>query len=204
MAVPLPVLARQVAFEPELPVGKRLLVESYRYGYYQKVMLVFERAFWVEGGFCGLAQSFVGPAAVIRDTSVPVEGKWVLTYFLAGESGRQWSLLKQKEREDRLLVQAANLWCAGDAGRVRDLFVEAVGLEWLDEEFNGYGCPSPSLPPGVLDMVGHTLAEPVADVHFAGTETSDYWKGYMEGAVRSGERAAAEALAGVRSVVAKL
>jgi monoamine oxidase len=33
-------------------------------------------------------------------------------------------------------------------------------------------------------------------VHWAGTETSPYWNGYMDGAVRSGERAAGEVLAG--------
>ena len=32
-------------------------------------------------------------------------------------------------------------------------------------------------------------------IHWAGTETSTYWTGYMDGAVRAGERAAAEALA---------
>ncbi len=31
-------------------------------------------------------------------------------------------------------------------------------------------------------------------IHWAGTETSTYWNGYMDGAMRSGERAAAEVL----------
>jgi monoamine oxidase len=35
-------------------------------------------------------------------------------------------------------------------------------------------------------------------VHFAGTETADHWAGYMDGAVRSGERAAREVLAQLR------
>ena len=35
----------------------------------------------------------------------------------------------------------------------------------------------------------------VGRVHWAGTETASIWNGYMEGAVRSGERAAKEALA---------
>jgi hypothetical protein len=39
----------------------------------------------------------------------------------------------------------------------------------------------------------------VGRIHWAGTETSDYWNGYMDGAVRSGERAAAEVLAGLHS-----
>ena len=51
-----------------------------------------------------------------------------------------------------------------------------------------------SVPPGVLTDYGHTLRAPVGRIHWAGAETSDYWNGYMDGAVRSGERAAREAL----------
>jgi len=38
---------------------------------------------------------------------------------------------------------------------------------------------------------------PVGRIHWAGTETSTIWAGYMDGAVRSGQRAAKEALAGL-------
>ena len=41
---------------------------------------------------------------------------------------------------------------------------------------------------------GAANRRPVGRIHWAGTETSTYWNGYMDGAVRSGERAAAEAL----------
>jgi monoamine oxidase len=41
---------------------------------------------------------------------------------------------------------------------------------------------------------GPALARPFGRVHWAGTETSTYWNGYMDGAVRSGERAAVEVL----------
>jgi monoamine oxidase len=39
---------------------------------------------------------------------------------------------------------------------------------------------------------GSTIREPHGRVHWAGTETATYWAGYMDGAVRAGERAAAE------------
>jgi monoamine oxidase len=39
---------------------------------------------------------------------------------------------------------------------------------------------------------GHALRTPVGRVHWAGTETAERFCGYMDGAVRSGERAAAE------------
>ena len=48
--------------------------------------------------------------------------------------------------------------------------------------------------PGTLLAYGPALRQPVGRIHWAGTETSTYWNGYMDGAVRSGERAAQEVL----------
>ena len=50
-------------------------------------------------------------------------------------------------------------------------------------------------PPASLLDFGPALRTPVGSIHWAGTETSNYWNGYMDGAVRAGERAAAEVLA---------
>ena len=38
------------------------------------------------------------------------------------------------------------------------------------------------------------LEKPEGRIHFAGTETSTFWNGYMDGAVRSGERVVREVL----------
>jgi monoamine oxidase len=46
----------------------------------------------------------------------------------------------------------------------------------------------------VWTQFGAALRPPVGRIHWAGTETSTVWCGYMDGAVRSGERAAAEVL----------
>jgi monoamine oxidase len=56
------------------------------------------------------------------------------------------------------------------------------------------GCPVgiPSL--GTLLAYGLQIRQRVGRIQPAGTETSTYWNGYMDGAVRSGERAAAEVL----------
>jgi monoamine oxidase len=50
------------------------------------------------------------------------------------------------------------------------------------------------MAPGTLIDFGPALKDPVGKIHWAGTETSDFWCGYMDGAVRSGERAAKEVL----------
>ncbi len=49
--------------------------------------------------------------------------------------------------------------------------------------------------PGTWTQLGPALRAPVGRVHWAGTETATVWCGYMDGAVQSGERAAAEILA---------
>ena len=49
--------------------------------------------------------------------------------------------------------------------------------------------------PGTLIGYGPAIRKPVGRIHWAGTETSTYWNGYMDGAVRSGNRAAKEVVA---------
>ena len=50
------------------------------------------------------------------------------------------------------------------------------------------------MPPGVWTQFGPALRDPVGRIHWAGTETATRWNGYMDGAVQSGERAAAEVI----------
>ena len=66
-------------------------------------------------------------------------------------------------------------------------------MAWAKEPFSR-GCYEGYMAPGVMTAYGATLRAPVGRIHWSGTETSDYWTGYIDGAVRSGERAAAEVL----------
>ncbi|OJJ47733.1 hypothetical protein ASPZODRAFT_131290 [Penicilliopsis zonata CBS 506.65] len=190
--VPSPVL-KSISFTPSLPPAKRAWIESASYGYYTKAMMVFRTPFWIPKGFCGLTQSFVGPAAVIRDTSSPTDDKHILTCFMAGDHGRQWSALPTPAREQALLTQIGQLFGVKDS--VAHEFVEMITYEWINDEYSGWGCPCIALPPGVMDTLGaDTPRESFGHLHFAGTETAVEWKGYMEGAVQSGERAAGEVI----------
>ena len=48
--------------------------------------------------------------------------------------------------------------------------------------------------PGILTSYGHLLREPWGRIHWAGTETATTSHGAIDGAIRSGERAAPEIL----------
>ncbi len=54
------------------------------------------------------------------------------------------------------------------------------------------GCYAGYLGPGVWSDYGSALRAPIGRLHWAGTETAEVFTGYMDGAVRSGERAARE------------
>jgi monoamine oxidase len=75
--------------------------------------------------------------------------------------------------------------------------VDYIEQDWTKERWTR-GCPVAHAAPGVLTKYGPWLRRRVGRVHFAGTETSDYWLGYMDGAVRAGQRAAGEVLAALR------
>ena len=49
----------------------------------------------------------------------------------------------------------------------------------------------------MFSSTGASLRAPVGRIHWAGTETSDVWTGYMDGAVRSGQRVATEIAASI-------
>jgi monoamine oxidase len=73
---------------------------------------------------------------------------------------------------------------------------EYIEQDWTSEEWLR-GCYGGRLGTGAWTRYAQALSEPVGRIHWAGTETSPVWNGYMDGAIRSGERAAAEVLAAV-------
>jgi monoamine oxidase len=66
-------------------------------------------------------------------------------------------------------------------------------MVWATERYSrgAYGTFN---PPGVLTALGPQTTRPVGPLHFAGDGTSPEWPGYMDGAIRSGQRAAKEVL----------
>ncbi|KAJ6177271.1 hypothetical protein N7485_004185 [Penicillium canescens] len=190
--VPSPAL-KSIAFHPKLPPAKQVWAES----------TTSALPFWEKKGFCGLAQSFIGPASVVRETCSPEDRKYVLTCFLSGDPGRAWAALSTPERERSLLKQLEKLFA--DGGLQRE-FVQMTTYEWVHDEWAGWGCPCTALTPGVIaNLGGDALRESCGSLHFAGTETAGEWKGYMEGAIRSGERAAAEVIKSLQTgIIARL
>jgi monoamine oxidase len=188
VAMPPPLTAR-IDYEPLLPVLRDQLTQRAPMGTYAKVDVVYDEPFWREEGLTGQTVSLNGPVRVTFD-STPVGGSpGILLGFIGGADARGWYGLSAEGRRQAVIENFSDYF--GEKARSPLEYVENA---WAEERFSR-GDPVAGLGPGTLLDFGAALRAPVGRIHWAGTETSDYWVGYMDGAVRSGERAAAEVLA---------
>jgi len=188
VAIP-PTLTARIDYEPLLPVLRDQLTQRAPMGSYAKVDVVYDQPFWREEGLTGQTVSLNGPVRVTFDSTPDEGGPGVLLGFIGGSDARAWYALSAEQRRQAVLENFTNYF--GEKARNPLQYVENA---WAEERFTR-GDPVAGLGPGTLLDFGTALRAPVGRIHWAGTETSDYWVGYMDGAVRSGERAAAEVLA---------
>lgn len=72
-------------------------------------------------------------------------------------------------------------------------------LNWVSEEYSR-GAYTSIMTPGTMTKFGRTLSAPFGRIAFACTELSTYWPGTMEGAIRSGRKAALKILKDLQRV----
>jgi monoamine oxidase len=182
------VFLNQIAFSPSLSADKIWLSAHSTLGFYAKVFLIYSEPWWRKLGLCGLAQGFNGPVALTRDASSDEDGLFALVCFVVGNRGQEWA---QQDEPDRLAEVIAHVDRIYGVKIPRPL--ETREQIWNEEEFS-QGAPCPIVPASCLRSLGQDQWRPEGFIHFAGTETSSVWKGYMEGALYAGGRAAREVI----------
>jgi monoamine oxidase len=192
LAVP-PALAGRVAYRPPLPGWRSQLTQRVPMGSVVKVHALYDEPFWRDDGLSGLAVGDHGPVEIVYDNSPESGTPGVLVGFIEGQDARAWGRRGPADRRAAIL-ECLVRYFGEPAGRPRELLERS----WADEEYSG-GCFAGYFPPGVWTSYGQGLREPVGPLHWAGTETATVWNAHMDGAVRSGERAAAEVLAALGS-----
>jgi monoamine oxidase len=191
VAVP-PVLAAEIQFAPKLPAAHLKLLKGTPPGRLIKWEAVYDRPFWRDDGLSGQAVSELGPANTTFDNTPPSGSPGILFGFVGGDQARRFAKMSRSARRDAVLGNFVTYY--GDEARNPNASFE---MNWAQEEWTR-GCPVGRTGRNVLHRYGPQLRKPFRHVHWAGTETAIYWTGYMDGAVRSGERAAKEVLGALR------
>jgi monoamine oxidase len=184
VAIP-PALAARIDYEPLLPFERDQLTQRYGQGTLTKVAAMYDRPFWRDAGLTGQVITTGGPVSATFDDSPPGGAPGVVFGFVGSDNARSYAAMSPAARRNAVLGQFATFF--GSQAKKPRAFFETI---WSGEQWTR-GCPVGIPSTGTLLAYGSRLRAPVGLIHWAGTETSDYWNGYMDG-VRSGERAAAE------------
>ena len=189
-AVP-PVRAARIDFSPALPAAKRRLLRTLAPGTTLKLEVTYDRPWWRDLGLSGQGISPNDPANATFDNTPPQGAPGILFGFVVG-GGARGLPASAAGRQAALVDNLVAFF--GDEARNVTGFVQG---DWTRDPWTR-GCPVGTFSRNKVSTLGPQLRRPVGLVHFAGAETSDYWFGFMDGAVRSGERVAAEVVRSLR------
>jgi monoamine oxidase len=183
-----PPLAGRIAYDPPLPGYRDQLTQRMPLGTVAKCMAIYDEPFWRAEGLSGQGTSDTGPVKLTYDNSPPDGSPGVLLGFLEGRHARELGRIAADERRTAVVDCFARLF--GPRAARPDSYVERL---WAEEQWSR-GCYGCHMPTGAWTSYGPALREPIGPLHWAGAECATVWNGYMEGAVRSGQREAKEAL----------
>jgi monoamine oxidase len=183
-----PALAGQLRYDPMMPVDRMFLNQRVPNGAIMRAIAVYEEPFWRADGLSGRTIAMNSPVSYSIDQSPESGRPGMLSSYIAGPAARRFGRLDAAERRRTFLDALEARFGPKAANPVH--YVEA---DWSKEEWTQGGMVG-HFPPGVLTEFGPAVRAPVGRLHWAGTETATHWHTHIEGAIRSGERAAEEVL----------
>jgi monoamine oxidase len=183
VAIP-PSLRGKIGFDPPLDPKYTKFIEGAPMGSMSKVHAVYDKAFWRADCLSGSGAGNLKTCEFIADSSSPDGSPGILTSFIAGDRNRELGSASPAEIKD--LVLADFVYYFGQQAAAANVN-EFVHFNWDQQKWTG-GAFTAHLGPGIWTAYGQDgWRKPVGDIFWAGTETSDRWPGYFDGAVRAGK-----------------
>jgi monoamine oxidase len=188
----MPSLCQQIAFDPPLPEGRRELQRHWpAHSPARKTVHVYRRPFWRTKGLNGQIIQAQGPVIWAYDNSPPDASLGVINAFVLQ------SMVPADPAEAERTLSSVYAAALGDEALHP---IQYHDRDWGKADRCTLSCVS-AIPPGFWTRFGQALHPAVGRLIWSGTETAEIWAGYMDGAIRSGHRAALQALYAARENV---
>ncbi|MEZ5155714.1 MAG: FAD-dependent oxidoreductase [Solirubrobacterales bacterium] len=185
-----PALMGGIDFKPPLPANRAQFDQRMPMGTVVKCMAFYDAPFWREAGLNGMTTSDQGPVRLTYDNSPPDGRPGVLLGFIEGQDARDLAGATDQERKAAVVECFARYFGSEAESRMTGY----VEKSWAADPWSR-GCYGGITPPGAITGYPGVIRRPFGRIHWAGTESATQWGGYMDGAIQSGQRAAAEVLA---------
>ena len=186
LAIPL-TTARLIEFNPPLPSAHQGMIKEITYGAVTKVLIEYRKRFWNEDGWTGRLATEAPIVYTWHATSHIENERGILTAYTGGEPGAMLAALSDEERTRVAVSEIDKLFPNSS-----DLVEHTATIAWPNEPYTRGSYMA--LAPGEVTAHWRTLFEPAGRLFFAG-EHATAIQGFMEGAVESGQRAAATIIA---------
>jgi monoamine oxidase len=183
-----PALALDVEFRPGMPTQRRDWCKAMKPGRVIKCFAIYDRPFWRELGLSGSAVGDCKPVHLAFDATPPDITQGFLLGFIEGRDAGFWAEHPAEQRQAAVLECFATFF--GEQARQPLEYLDHV---WAHEAWSR-GCYAGVPEKGGVYTLASSSRIPHRRIHWAGTETATHWSGYIEGAIRSGLRAAEEVL----------
>jgi monoamine oxidase len=184
-----PLLASRIEYDPSLPEACANLLRSYAPGAVIRGIATYDEPFWRADGLTGETFAPGSPVRATVDQCPPDASPGILSGYAFGRDAIRLATVDPQERRRIWLDELAMRF--GPRARSPNAFID---VDWSAEQWSLGGMLG-YLPTGVLTAYGRALRQPVGRIHWTSTERAVEMHGLIEGAIRSGERAADEILA---------
>ncbi len=184
-----PLLASQIQYEPMLPPRHAHLLRRMPAGAAIRILAVYDEPFWRRDGLNGESVSPGGPIALSIDQTPRGGNPGVLSSYAFGLPALEVARLAPDARHQVFLDALAERF-----GPKAAKPIHIIEQDWSAEPWS-LGAMMATFRPGVLTSYGSALRQPAGRLHWASTESATFMHAMIDGAVRSGERAATEVMA---------
>lgn len=186
-ALPFSVL-RDVPVDPPFSDGKTRAIRELRYSSVTRVYLQVRRRFWEDEGLPGPAMTDLPIQYIIHPSAGQPGPRGILETYVTGAEARRLAGLTEPDRQAAVLAEVARVYPDLPAH-----YEGGTSMCW-DRDPWARGAYAYFEPGEMTALLPH-IARSEGRVHFAGDHTSSR-PGWMQGAIASGLRAAAEVAGG--------
>lgn len=181
IAIPVPLISN-INFNPCLPNIYNLSCQYSPMGSMIKIIIVYENAFWRDNNNNGF--SIGGELNEHFVDSSNNEGKpGILTGFISGNNVIKYSKISFKKSKNIIIKNLINLW-GKKALNYKHFKIYNWNNEcWIKGGFTNFRTP------GTWTIIKNNWYKNYGNIIWAGTETSQKWAGYFEGAIISAKKA---------------
>jgi monoamine oxidase len=189
LALP-PVMIRRLPFSPALPERLQEALSAWAPGLSVKLQVSYDKPFWRERGLSGAVMWHEPQGLYACDASH--DDYAGLIVFVGGPEAQQWHGRPREELTAFIREQLSAAF-GPEGGNPSDIHVR----DWVDDPWSG-GAYSDVIVDLDARYAEEIINEGVSRVHFASSELSPSYPGYVEGAIVAGRLSAARVIGGLQ------